>query len=1635
MSIYLRIIACVLALVMLVGGTLPVLPNEDTADILTGLFQRTAVPLANGDASGADTTSTSQAPDNYVPMNIYLDKKAQVVKLANEAETKKVLLIEDVLPWDSVANQEVLGSLTEYDKVTTSEFLDVELENYSVVVFANDQPFATYENYAAFKEYLEIFASIGGVIVFGACDAGWSNGNLIEALPGGVTKTNHNEYRNYIEDANHPIVTGELTDGQVLVNEELYSNYCSHISFDEDSFPAGTKVILRDTTEDRPTMIEYPLGQGRVIASGLTWEHNYTHGSSYGYRDFARVAMDDMFRYAIRISSIDVDELHLLTQWRMEKNAHTIIAADTANGMDELLPIAGAAVTVDHAGFVTNENGAVSCYDYGVRTVQIAAGGFRMRKVMYALNKRESRIFFMEKDKQDGLPYVVQATAVTVKKDRYFDLRDEVSNFTQDEEKSITLYLDGFWDTHGAGKFILYQEGTASSQGVYFEVRSGDTATFAPGKIFKPNRQINLKMVAADGTESEPIKLNINIDKKATDQSGATENELQEGLVNFDWIGNHTVKSDNEIFTKLLTADMSIKSDLSPLEISVSHNQDGTVTWKGVLGLVSGKMTKDMLEGKKSDDNGWDVPIKDAWNEWKKQINGYKTAGNPKAYIKNLKEEYGKDWKSTKLKVAHEVECNVAGYFEIVLDQDRNVVHSEGGILVEASGKFSIGQTFFAGPVPLYYEFKPGIEISVSGGIEFYDNGGWMFRPTFKGLELALPSISLEGGVGVRGVATAGIEGTGKMIFGFGGDNATSGKLEFGGAIHVKVLFVVDYKWNFWNTTIPLWPKEGAKKMAFVMGVSDPENGIEMNSGLANRDYLQNQTEWFGDVGGISQFRSGGASLQTLQYGVMPDALPAIHQVGDKIVMLMLQDNGEESLGNHTKLVYSVMENGYWTTPMPVMESDSADMFFDSQVIDGQLYVAWQKIKTQVQSEDPDQLLQAVAANAEICVAKWDAANGCFTEHQYLTENGTLDMMPSVAGNAEGVYVSWVNNDANNALGQAGKYTLYRVQLDGNPNTMAKKLEETNAYVTEFATTIINGQVHYAYTVMDNAYGTALYYNNGKKTVKLNTSADPAGLSFEGGKLLWQEDGTIYAYNTVDNKTSTWVQEQATSSYQYLSNGTNQAIVWLTAGDGGTQVMASVFNDGAWSDPITVLTGIEETVTYYDVLMTDDGGFSVIMNTLRTDEDGNEYTALQYAQIPPKTDVALQLVSPQYPNWENGTQEIRVMLENLGATHLTEAELCIYDAGTQLMQQTLEVDLKPGEMKSYTVELNIAELGNVKNARVEATVANDDTRENNTQFVELLPVDVSLAVDVYEQNEQMIFVFQIANASTVDANVALQISEDSLNGIVVDVKNVGVITNVDSVQYLYAVDKEKIDFGENGRKTYFFQIASLEEDWNEYDNTCFCTITKSPDEETDPDAEMKEYVVVDPEKVTILNGDVVFEALDAPSVQLTTEITPNNASVTYVYWEVEDADIVHITSGGLLTPLRAGSTKITAHVVDGVTHSITVTVKDPSVVDTTQLEKAIAAAKKIDRNLYTEESYKALQDALSNARKVLKNENATQEEVDQAVQMLNDAMAALKPVVSLWKWLLIGGIALVVIGGATTAIVLIRRKKKKNNET
>ena len=254
------------------------------------------------------TTDSSAVPDDYEPMASAERRRARVMAASVEdelSEKTQVLLIEDTMPWRSNTNSNLLNMLgISYKKVKTNEFLSQDLGNFSVIVFANDQQFAAYNNYATFREQIEMFAELGGVVLFGACDGGWANGDITTELPGGVTKYRAYESRNYIVDEDHPIVTGELSDNTALTDSILYGNYCSHVSFNEDTLPENANVILRDTSRKAPTLVEFPYGRGHIILSGQTWEHNYVYANAFSKR-----SMDDLFLYAISIADIDVNSM------------------------------------------------------------------------------------------------------------------------------------------------------------------------------------------------------------------------------------------------------------------------------------------------------------------------------------------------------------------------------------------------------------------------------------------------------------------------------------------------------------------------------------------------------------------------------------------------------------------------------------------------------------------------------------------------------------------------------------------------------------------------------------------------------------------------------------------------------------------------------------------------------------------------------------------------------------------------------------------------------------------------------------------------------------------------------------------------------------------------------------------------------------------------------------------------------------------------------------------------------------------------------------------------------------------------------------------------------------------------------
>ena len=249
--------------------------------------------VATAEQDGEITYTCASCADTYVT----------VIPARPDAS---ILLIEDTLPWNGSDNVELLNSLVRdgylvgWDAATVAELPMINLTDYSIIYIANDQTTATYEELARFDEAITTFVNAGGTVIYGACDEGWSGGHLTSALPGGVMSENYYSNHNYIVDDVHDVVTGVLTDGNGLSNALLYGNYCSHTSFVLGTLPEGARVIIEDA-HGNPTLVEYNLGAGTVIASGLTWEFYYNRPAydSSMNTTYSRTVFDDLIVYAI----------------------------------------------------------------------------------------------------------------------------------------------------------------------------------------------------------------------------------------------------------------------------------------------------------------------------------------------------------------------------------------------------------------------------------------------------------------------------------------------------------------------------------------------------------------------------------------------------------------------------------------------------------------------------------------------------------------------------------------------------------------------------------------------------------------------------------------------------------------------------------------------------------------------------------------------------------------------------------------------------------------------------------------------------------------------------------------------------------------------------------------------------------------------------------------------------------------------------------------------------------------------------------------------------------------------------------------------------------------------------------------
>ncbi len=92
-------------------------------------------------------------------------------------------------------------------------------------------------------------------------------------------------------------------------------------------------------------------------------------------------------------------------------------------------------------------------------------------------------------------------------------------HYTENRTDVAALVIDGNWNGHGAGRYVIYQDPVVGEPGKYISSTTG-VFTFSPGMVFKPNRQVKLKMIAGDGKESRPINLKLVIDRAPSQYGG-----------------------------------------------------------------------------------------------------------------------------------------------------------------------------------------------------------------------------------------------------------------------------------------------------------------------------------------------------------------------------------------------------------------------------------------------------------------------------------------------------------------------------------------------------------------------------------------------------------------------------------------------------------------------------------------------------------------------------------------------------------------------------------------------------------------------------------------------------------------------------------------------------------------------------------------------------------------------------------------------------------------------------------------------------------------------------------------------------------------------------------------------------------
>ncbi len=865
-----------------------------------------------------------------------------------------------------------------------------------------------------------------------------------------------------------------------------------------------------------------------------------------------------------------------------------------------------------------------------------------------------------------------------------------------------------------------------------------------------------IRAVSADGKKSQKMRIGLRVSQPTVTMSGITDVDL--------WPYGEAGIAKNTLGAILLGDSVSFGIK-DPVSMKVAVTDDGKVQ----VGLNLKKMPESAAKGA------------DLFDQISKGALSF-----------NQKNEYVKVSKVSMGTIHPYVEFY--GYGEATL-KDGKIAKVD--LIAQLSGGVDASYTVncYTFIIPCYVTIGAGGNITATIQANVYNENGITLPTVYSGTVSPSVYLSIEGGVGAKGVANIGVEGKGELAYQYDFVTKYANATLTGTATLKAAVWKFEKSIKFAEGTVTIYDSNAASLKA---------DGADMYQALEEEEYHLVSREYLKKS---DRAADGDFSVSS---GENPDNQAKIIEAGGKKYKFWLREEEGAEIINSSRLVYAKEENGSWGAAKAVDQNETADYDFDLAVNGSKIYVVWQDCKETF--SDLSANVEEVAKAAEIKLAVIDTATDTVNILP-ITDNSFMDVIPAVTVIENKAYVVWYYTESGVLDNSADNYLKY-VEVDGATVGTEKKINCGSDYVSKISAGIVSGRPAALYSLTDAVSGAVKrncmadltqaetqtvkvlsdYRTDGQSAIKEAEGAQPAlggvvSVPLNGvPSLLWYQDGNIFVYDGAQTQTlfeEDRLPAQLSTNFAVADNGTESYIVWsgITDAKAGTSGIYAARYDGTKCGPAYLLKEIgEESVHSLEASVGEDGAIHLLYTLTAMDEQGTVVSSRMIEErVRERYDAVLDTVDYDINMVEPGALlPLALSITNQGNQPFAAVCADLSGAGSYHKVIALGEPLLPGETAMVKIEDFALSTDLAKDNTWDLTIGvnacdqtdgslNDEVAENGMETLTLGYANLYVEKEpgVIIDNEEYYHI-AVKNDGRIEANnVEVRILSDHVDGQIV----------------------------------------------------------------------------------------------------------------------------------------------------------------------------------------------------------------------------------------------------------------------------